>query len=254
MLSQAGITKIFVSEFQRTHQMAAPLAARLSLTPERSLSKDVPGLVKQLATYKDDVVLVVGHNTSVPAVIAEFGGPKVAIPDTDYGNLFMFVPATRTLTQASRSLVVTSLGRSELVVALLCDSARWAQAFATRAPGNCSARHSTVASPFGPSLPTVIAARDSDRPTASWREWAFRAWQRTAGDGLRLVQRSGGRRPRSTVLGRAERGTVRRDALGLVGGRRGAEVFVRPDMAALGDDISRDARVAIRCCARRSSI
>ena len=99
MLAQAGITKIFVTEFQRTHQMAAPLAARLGLTPERSLSKDVPGLVKQLATYKDDVVLMIGHNTSVPAVIAELGGPKVAIPDTDYGNLFMFVPATRTLTR-----------------------------------------------------------------------------------------------------------------------------------------------------------
>jgi phosphohistidine phosphatase SixA len=98
MLAQAGITKIFVTEFKRTQQMGSPLAIRLGLTPERSLSKDVPGLVKQIATSKDDVVLVIGHNTSVPAVITELGGPTVAIPDTDYGNVFVFVPATRTLT------------------------------------------------------------------------------------------------------------------------------------------------------------
>jgi phosphohistidine phosphatase SixA len=98
MLAQAGVTRIVVSEFRRTHQTAAPLAARLGLTPERSSSKDVPGLVTQLATYKDDVVLIIGHNTTVPAVIAGLGGPKVVIPDTDYANLFVFVPATRALT------------------------------------------------------------------------------------------------------------------------------------------------------------
>ena len=98
MLAQAGITKIVVSEFRRTHQTAAPLAARLGLTPERSSSKDVPGLVKELTTYKDEVVLIIGHNTTVPAVIAGLGGPKVVIPDTDYANLFVFVPTTRALT------------------------------------------------------------------------------------------------------------------------------------------------------------
>ena len=98
MLASAGITKIVVSEFRRTHQTAGPIAARLGLTPERSSSKDVPGLVKTLATYTDDVVLVIGHNTTVPAVIAGLGGPKVVIPDTDYANLFVFVPATRVLT------------------------------------------------------------------------------------------------------------------------------------------------------------
>jgi phosphohistidine phosphatase SixA len=98
MLARAGITRIVVSEFRRTQQTAAPIAARLGLTPERSSSKDVPGLVKQLATYTNDVVLIIGHNTTVPAVIAGLGGPKVEIPDTDYANLFVFVPATHALT------------------------------------------------------------------------------------------------------------------------------------------------------------
>ena len=97
MLVQAGITKIVVTEFRRTHQTAAPLAARLNLTPERLSSKDVPGMLKQVATYKDDVVLVIGHNTTVPQVIAGLGGPKVVIADTDYANLFVFIPATHAL-------------------------------------------------------------------------------------------------------------------------------------------------------------
>jgi broad specificity phosphatase PhoE len=98
MLAQAGITKIIVTEFRRTQQTAAPLAARLGLTPERASSKDVPGLVKHVAGGKDDVVLVIGHNTTVPAVIAGLGGPALTIADTDYANLFLFVPATRSLT------------------------------------------------------------------------------------------------------------------------------------------------------------
>lgn len=98
MLARAGITKIVVSEFRRTHQTAAPIAARLGLTPLRISSKDVPGLVKELQSFKDDVVLVIGHNTTVPAAIAGLGGPRVEIPDTDYANLFIFVPATHALT------------------------------------------------------------------------------------------------------------------------------------------------------------
>jgi broad specificity phosphatase PhoE len=98
MLAQAGVTRIVVSEFRRTQQTAAPLAARLGLTPERASSKDTPGLAKQLSASKNGVVLVIGHNTTVPAVIAALGGPAVTIADTDYANLFVFVPATRSLT------------------------------------------------------------------------------------------------------------------------------------------------------------
>jgi broad specificity phosphatase PhoE len=98
MLSRAGITKIIVSEFKRTRQTAAPLAAALGVTPEQISSKDGAGLLQRLASYRDDVVLVVGHNTTVPAAIAGLGGPTVTIPDTDYGNLFVFVPATRAMT------------------------------------------------------------------------------------------------------------------------------------------------------------
>ena len=81
--------------------------------------------------------------------------------------------------------------------------------------------------------------RSSDRQLA---RWALDAWQRTAGDGLRLVHR-----PEPDALVRlywagpheGQYGEMRSVS---VGGRRGAEVFVRPDMTALGDDMSAHAR------------
>jgi broad specificity phosphatase PhoE len=98
MLAEAGITRIIVTEFRRTLQTAEPTARRLKITPERVTAADATGLAARLGSYKDDVVLVVGHSNSVPATIAAMGGPKVVIDDTDYGNLFIYVPATKTLT------------------------------------------------------------------------------------------------------------------------------------------------------------
>jgi len=81
--------------------------------------------------------------------------------------------------------------------------------------------------------------RSSDRELA---RWALDAWQRTAGDGLRLVTR-----PEAEALVRLYWAGPNEGQYGemrsvTVGGRRGAEVFVRPDMTALGDDISARAR------------
>jgi len=81
--------------------------------------------------------------------------------------------------------------------------------------------------------------RSSDRQLA---RWAFDAWHRTAGDGLRLVNR-----PEPDALVRlywagpsdGQYGEMRSVT---VAGRRGAEVFVRPEMTALGDEISGRAR------------
>jgi broad specificity phosphatase PhoE len=96
MLAEAGITRIFVTEFRRTVQTANPLATRLALTPDRIASADVKTLAARLAAA-DDVVLIVGHSNSIPAILAVLGGPKITIAESDYGNLFVFVPATKTL-------------------------------------------------------------------------------------------------------------------------------------------------------------
>jgi broad specificity phosphatase PhoE len=93
-LRDAGITAIYTTDFQRTKQTAEPLARALKITPVSVRGSDVPGLFRRLQEEnRNDVVLVVGHNTSVPPLLKLFGYPidlKIAI--TEFDNLFVVVP------------------------------------------------------------------------------------------------------------------------------------------------------------------
>lgn len=100
MLADSGIKAIFASEFKRTQDTAKPLAARLKLTVQTMPGSNTAGLVARLKKeHANDVVFVVGHSDTVPAVIKALGGPGVTIPDTEYDNLFVLVPATGAFTR-----------------------------------------------------------------------------------------------------------------------------------------------------------
>ena len=87
MLGDAGIGAIFTSEFTRTKETAAPIAQRLNLTPAQI--DDQIGKAAQQVRSAADRVLVVGHSDTVPALIAELGGPQVTIPDTAFDRFFV---------------------------------------------------------------------------------------------------------------------------------------------------------------------
>jgi broad specificity phosphatase PhoE len=89
MLGDSRVDAIYVSEFKRTQQTAAPLAARLHIKPQIILANDVQGLLKSIRARQSGAVLVVGHSNKLPEIIAALGGPTVAIPDSDYDNLFI---------------------------------------------------------------------------------------------------------------------------------------------------------------------
>lgn len=100
MLGSAGIDAVVVSEFKRTQETAAPLASALKLTPVTVPANATAALVEMLRTkHAKDVVLIVSHSDKLPAIIKAYGGPDVKIDDKDYGNLFVFVPATHTLSR-----------------------------------------------------------------------------------------------------------------------------------------------------------
>lgn len=89
MLKGAGIRAIFVTQFQRTRQTAAPLAAALGLTPTVVRADDQAALLAQVRAVKGHV-LVVGHSNTVPSLTAELSGTTpVAIADDDFGNLWI---------------------------------------------------------------------------------------------------------------------------------------------------------------------
>jgi broad specificity phosphatase PhoE len=88
----AGLDAIYVSEARRTRDTAKPLANRLDLPLFEHPAADVKGLVKRiLADHKGEIVLVIGHSDTVPALIREFGGSKKVPPigEHEYTNLYI---------------------------------------------------------------------------------------------------------------------------------------------------------------------
>lgn len=102
-LGDAGVTGIITTQMRRTQETASPLAIKVGITPDvikipadnlghvsRDLSSHLVALQAALRHYAGGVVLVVGHDNSVPGLIAVLGGPQLPnICETVYDNLFV---------------------------------------------------------------------------------------------------------------------------------------------------------------------
>ncbi len=100
MLADAGITAVYATQFIRTQDTVKPLAAALHVPVTTMPAAATPGLVDKVrADHPNDVVLIAGHSNTVPDIIKAFGGPAVTIADAEYDNLFVIVPATKTMTR-----------------------------------------------------------------------------------------------------------------------------------------------------------
>ncbi len=100
MLADAGITAIYATEYRRTQDTAKPLAQKLGIDVRVNKGQDTAGLVTTLKDkHKDDIVLVVGHSNTVPAVIKALGGPAVSMADSEYDSIYVLVPATGAVTK-----------------------------------------------------------------------------------------------------------------------------------------------------------
>ena len=100
VLADAGITAIFATEFRRTQDTAKPLATKLGLTTAIVKASDTTGLLARLKeSHANDVVLIVGHSNTLPAIIKGLTGRDVTIADSQYDDLFMLVPAAKTMSR-----------------------------------------------------------------------------------------------------------------------------------------------------------
>ncbi|MEZ5284347.1 MAG: iron-containing alcohol dehydrogenase [Vicinamibacterales bacterium] len=89
MLKDAGITAIFVTQYKRTQQTAAPLAKALGLVPVVMQADDTPALLARLRAVKGHA-LVVGHSNTVPELAAALSEqPAIEIGDDEYDNLLV---------------------------------------------------------------------------------------------------------------------------------------------------------------------
>jgi len=92
-LAHAGVGAIVTTQWTRTRATAAPLAAARSIVPievSTSGAMHVEDVVAKLRKLDADVVLVVGHSNTVPAIILALGGPAVdAIGEADYDRMLV---------------------------------------------------------------------------------------------------------------------------------------------------------------------
>lgn len=91
-LEEAGVTAIFASEFARTQQTVAPLAARIGLEVIVHPARDTAGLAELIATaHAGGVVVISGHSNTVPALVEALGAGAVdPIEETwEYDNLYV---------------------------------------------------------------------------------------------------------------------------------------------------------------------
>ena len=79
---------IYVSDFRRTRQTAAPLAARLGLEPIVYDPADTPGLIARVRAGPLPA-LIVGHSNTVPDLVAGLGGTRPApLVHEDFGDVW----------------------------------------------------------------------------------------------------------------------------------------------------------------------
>lgn len=93
MLRDAGIEHIFVTQLRRTQQTAAPLAAQLHLKPVVIAEQDTDALLRRLrALGENETALVVGHSETVPLIVEQLSGEKMApMGDGEYDRLIVLV-------------------------------------------------------------------------------------------------------------------------------------------------------------------
>ncbi|MBC7624845.1 MAG: histidine phosphatase family protein [Aeromicrobium sp.] len=107
-LTNAGVGAIITSHLKRTQLTAAPLAARLGVTPVVLTVKrgetaahiaDVVATVNTARSAQKGAILVVGHSNTVPLIVKALSGIDVAnICDSQHANLFLLFISTATAT------------------------------------------------------------------------------------------------------------------------------------------------------------
>jgi broad specificity phosphatase PhoE len=89
ILKDSQITTVFVTEFKRTQETAAPMAKEAQLTPIIVPANDVAGLAAKVRALNGNA-LVVGHGNTIPELMKALGiSTPIVIPENDYSDFFV---------------------------------------------------------------------------------------------------------------------------------------------------------------------
>ncbi len=88
----AGIDAIYVSQYRRSRETAAPLADALNLTINEYDAADTEAVLETiLKRHKGKIILVVAHSNTLPVLIANLGASKKVPPiaENEYDNIYI---------------------------------------------------------------------------------------------------------------------------------------------------------------------
>jgi broad specificity phosphatase PhoE len=89
ILKGSQITSVFVTEFKRTQETAAPTAREAHVSPTLVSANDIGALVEKLRALNGNA-LVVGHGNTIPDLLKALGiATPVSIPEDDYTEIFV---------------------------------------------------------------------------------------------------------------------------------------------------------------------
>ena len=89
ILKDSQITAVFVTEFKRTRETAAPTANAAQVVPTVVSANDTAALVAKLRASKGNA-LVVGHGNTIPNLMKALGiETPITIPDDNYTEILV---------------------------------------------------------------------------------------------------------------------------------------------------------------------
>ena len=89
ILKDSQITSVFVTEFKRTQETAAPAAREAHVSSTVVSANDIGALVEKLRALNGNA-LVVGHGNTIPDLLKALGiVTPISIPEDDYTEIFV---------------------------------------------------------------------------------------------------------------------------------------------------------------------
>ncbi|MEO7997610.1 MAG: phosphoglycerate mutase family protein [Gemmatimonadaceae bacterium] len=94
-LADAGVTSVITTTFKRTVETGDVLAKMHNITGEKiaiagTTASHVEAIAAAVRKHPGEVVLVVGHSNTIPAIVTALGGPKMSdLCDANYATMFI---------------------------------------------------------------------------------------------------------------------------------------------------------------------
>ncbi len=108
LTAKLPVRAIFTTDYLRTRDTAAPLAAAARIAP--TVTNDDP--VARIRAIQGGTVVIVGHSNTLPAFIEALGGPAgIVIADGEYRHAFCCPHPARRRRSSPRWITASKPGR-----------------------------------------------------------------------------------------------------------------------------------------------